>query len=222
MGIPHLNLTSKIAAMCAGLFLLAGCETAQVASVIDPDYVGRPRQDLTVVIEGPQAGLIVREGAEASAQGKFGGHGVKALTAMSLIPATQEIEDDDARRIYQQAGASLLFLITEFSVDSHQAETPVHYTPGISYSRVVTDKDGNQHIIRHYEPGRYSGGHRYTRSIGRYEARLIDLASGRVMWRGDVNVMGGTDYGALAGDAAEALAKRVMQDGFFLLRLPID
>lgn len=211
----------RLLGLFAALLLFAGCETAQVAAVTDPDFAAQPRAALTVVVAGPKAGLVVRQAAEQAAMQSFAAQGVRALSSLTLIPATQTATKEEEQARYRDAGADVLLLLEEFSLDTHQGRTPVHYTPGYWHRRVVTDKNGNQHIIHDYQPGHYSGGHSYTRTIGRYQARLIELATGRVMWRGDVDLTGGADYAAIAADAAEAAATRVMADGFFITK-PAD
>ncbi len=199
----------------AGLtLLLAGCETPQVASVIDPAYAGAPRQALTIIVAGPKEGLIVRQAAETAALKQFAARGVRAIPSLTLIPATQEETQEDELAIFRDADADAALMIAQFSRDTHTGKTPVHYTPGFWRSHVFTDKNGNRRIYREYEPGYYSGGHHYTRTIAQYQARLIDLKSGDVMWRGDVDLIGGADYADIAAEAAQALTDRLMLDGF--------
>lgn len=204
----------RLAGMAGVALLLAACETPQVASVIDPAYATRGRAALTIVVAGPKEGLIVRQAAETAALKQFAARGVRALPSLALIPATQDETAEDELAIYRDADADVAFVMEQFSRDTHTGKTPVHYTPGHWRSSVFTDKNGNRRIYREYEPGYYSGGHTYTRTIAQYRGRLIELRSGDVMWRGDVDLIGGADYADIAADAAAALANRLMLDGF--------
>ena len=192
--------------------ILAACSNAQVTSFTDPDYTGGARTVGDIAVLGTDMRLGERQAIEREAADALREAGKVATTTLLVQPPTREFDHDALMAALKAKGFESLLLISAEGKDRTVHQTPIVHHPGYFYTRSYK-KGGKVYYVRHYVPGRVSGGDVYDRTLARYTARLIDLDTGRTYWRADGEVSGGTRFDKMAEDMARATVKKMAEDG---------
>lgn len=191
--------------------LVSACVEPQLTSYTDPDYTGGAATVGDIAVLGTDMTLKEREAIEREAVGALREGGKAAITTLTLQPPTREFDQDTLTVKLQEQGIESLLMISAEGKERSVHVSPAIYHPGYFYTRAYKKK-GEVYYVRHYVPGYYSGGHTYDRTLARYTARLIDLDTGRTIWRADGEISGGTRLDKIAEDMARATVKKLAED----------
>jgi len=208
----------RFIALIAATLGLSACVEPQLTSFTDPDYTGGAATVGDIAVLGTDMTLKERQAIEQEASAALQEAGKVATTTLLVQPPTREFDQDGLMAALKSKGYESLLLISAEGKQRSVHQTPIIHHPGYFVTRKY-HKGGRAYYVRHYVPGRVSGGHVYDRTEANYTARLIDLDTGRTYWRADGEVSGGTRIDKIAEDMARATVKKMAEDGLIAVRL---
>lgn len=220
---------AKAVIMVAGLAVgLAACANNRTASFVDPDYQGKLPKDWRVAVSGINMGLNEQMALIDAARNEFDDYGIIAVSSLQIVPPTREVTAEEYLQKVTEAGAQAVLEIESTDKDISQRAEPVSFYGGgtsttVYRQRSLVDGGGvlndNTYVVQHYRPAIAVGGGSTPRAIGSYTARLIDVETGKVVWRSDTTVSRSTtNYERLARATAEEFVEQLVDDGVLIAR----
>jgi len=220
---------TKAIVMVAGLAVgLAACASDRTASFVDPDYQGQIPKNWRVAVSGINMGLKEQMALIDAARTEFGDYGIVAVSSLQIVPPTREVTAEEYRQKVSEAGAQAVLEIEATGKDTSTRTDPVSFYPGTSSTTVyrqrsLVDEGGvlqdRTYVVQRQTPGVVFGGGSYPRTIGTYTARLIDVETGKVVWRSDTTVSRSTtNYERLARATAGDFVEKLVDDGVLVAR----
>ena len=197
------------------LLLVGGCAVTRMTSFTDPDFIGK-KQAKSVMVFGQGMMLGERQLAENTLVAEFSKLGVKAVRAIDYLPPTRKHSAQDEARIIRNAGVGTILFLVLAGKDTTSSYVPPTYFPGTTTTHGTVM--GNTLYAQSYStPGYTVGGYSVEKPVAGYVATLVDVATGKTIWRAEGQSKGSAfnTFEDLTVSASQETVLRLKEDGLF-------
>jgi hypothetical protein len=177
-------------------FLLGSCITSSMQGYADRAPPFQPIRHIAAMVSAPVA---MAPGFQSSLSDEAAKRGVALDDALVLLPPTRSYKDDEIRRILTEAAVDSVLVVTvgDSGVQKEYAGTIFQgqYSGSSTYDGSITRTGTGANIqMSGNSSGSYVGSstaiHRYSR-VTHFDAKLIEVATGRTLWMGSGEVNAG-------------------------------
>jgi hypothetical protein len=189
--------------------LATDCVTIDTASAKDPEYSQTRFSRLLIISTYPD--LIFKDKIEKTIKDRFGLYfSIPRTTGNELMPPIRMYADDEIAIILSKNKINALLIIAE----KKYWETQIYVAPSsitlgsvglvgkaINYSQATISSEGGTRTSPNYE----------------FESRLIDYATGKVVWKAQTIISGNssTSFSAIARSLTNSILKKMYRDKLF-------
>jgi hypothetical protein len=202
--------------------LVTSCASTHSTSFQDPDFRGKPFRRL-VVLSGP-APLTQRASIETRMVYVLRKYEIYAVGGLQVFPPTRTLSPEEMARTLQEGGFDGVLIVSETNSGVQQTYVPPS-GPSTSTTTGTITSNG-------YGAASYSGttttytpqGHTVNRPWADFDARLVDVASGKTAWIANSRT-GGNGYATfetVLGSYCESTADDLVSQGVVAKSPPPD
>ena len=215
-----MSFLSRIFWVVLTSIVVTACVGTRVTSYVDPQHdVSKSFKRVIVLGDGmPLDELMMMEKHLAW---KISARGLEAIMSSELAPLTQKYSDEEYRRIIRKSGAAAILTVVLKGKRTRNHYVPPTYHPGQTTATVHTF-GSTAYVNTYTSPGYTTGGFSVEKPSANYDAKLLDLETGKVVWiaSGKSRGGGGRTYRHLAKSMAVATVKKLIKDGLIHPKSP--